>query len=47
MNTKELSTCFCTTEVESCREFYIKYFAAKAVFDCGWYAVVKISKKIS
>ncbi len=44
MKTKDLSTCFCTAEVESCREFYIKHFAAKAVFDCGWYVSLKIDK---
>ena len=33
----ELSTCFCTNDVDSCREFYTKYFAAKIIFDCGWY----------
>ncbi|MGF1734123.1 VOC family protein [Photobacterium satsumensis] len=44
MKTIELSTCFCTTEVDSCREYYIKYFAAKAVFDCGWYVMLKINQ---
>jgi uncharacterized glyoxalase superfamily protein PhnB len=37
MKTKELSTCFCTSDVDACREFYERYFAASAVFDCGWY----------
>lgn len=44
MKTKQLSTCFCTTEVDSCREYYTKYFAAKAVFDCGWYVMLKINQ---
>jgi predicted enzyme related to lactoylglutathione lyase len=44
MKTKKLSTCFCTTEVDSCREYYITYFAAKAVFDCGWYVILKIDQ---
>jgi uncharacterized glyoxalase superfamily protein PhnB len=33
----ELSTCFVTNAVETCREFYQRHFAAKTVFDCGWY----------
>ncbi len=44
MKTNKLSTCFCTTEVDSCREYYTKYFAAKPVFDCGWYVVLKMDK---
>ncbi|WP_087019584.1 VOC family protein [Thaumasiovibrio subtropicus] len=42
MKTNHLSTCFCTSEVDACRDFYIQHFAAKAVFDCGWYVVLKI-----
>ncbi|RKZ51179.1 MAG: glyoxalase [Candidatus Parabeggiatoa sp. nov. 3] len=37
MKTNELSTCFCTNDVDTCREFYQRYFSAKTVFDCGWY----------
>ncbi len=37
MKTNELSTCFCTNDVDACRSFYRRYFSAKAVFDCGWY----------
>ena len=44
MKTNELSTCFCTTEVDSCREFYKIHFSAKAVFDCGWYVILKINQ---
>ncbi len=44
MKTKDLSTCFCTTEVASCRDFYIKHFAAKTVFDCGWYVSLRIDQ---
>ena len=44
MRTNELSTCFCTTEVDSCREFYKSHFSAKAVFDCGWYVILKINQ---
>nr|WP_321460288.1 VOC family protein [uncultured Vibrio sp.] len=44
MKTNKLSTCFCTTEVDSCLEFYVKYFAAQVVFDCGWYVMLKIGQ---
>ena len=37
MKINELSICFCTNEVDKCREFYTKHFAAKIIFDCGWY----------
>ena len=37
MKTNELSTCFCTNDVDACREFYQRHFGAKIVFDCGWY----------
>jgi uncharacterized glyoxalase superfamily protein PhnB len=44
MKTNELSTCFCTNDVEGCREFYTEYFSAKAIFDCGWYVNLCIGK---
>jgi len=44
MEISKLSTCFCTPEVDSCREFYVKYFAAKVVFDCGWYVMLKVDQ---
>ncbi len=44
MKTNQLSTCFCTNKVDECRDFYIKYFAAKASFDCGWYVTLKINQ---
>lgn len=37
MHTEEISTCFCTPDIERCRDFYIRHFAAKVTFDCGWY----------
>ncbi len=37
MLTLELSTCFCTNEVDACRSFYQQHFAARLIFDCGWY----------
>ena len=44
MKTNELSTCFCTTKVDECREFYLEHFASKTVFDCGWYVTLKINQ---
>lgn len=44
MKTNELSTCFCTDDVDACREFYTRYFSAKAIFDCGWYVNLCIDK---
>ena len=42
MKTKELSTCFVTSEVDVCRQFYQRLFSAKAIFDCGWYVNLRI-----
>jgi len=42
VKTKELSTCFIVKNVDVCRNFYQNYFAAKAVFDCGWYVDLRI-----
>ena len=44
MKTTELSTCFCTNNVDACRDFYNQYFAARLVFDCGWYVNLKIGE---
>ena len=38
MDIAELSTCFCTKEIEKCRAFYTQYLGAKVTFDCGWYS---------
>ncbi len=45
MKTSELSTCFCTENVDACREFYQRHFDAKAEFDCGWYVSLVIGGK--
>jgi len=44
MKTNELSTCFCTNDIDSCREFYTQYFAAEVIFDCGWYVNLSIGE---
>ncbi|NTV48523.1 MAG: glyoxalase [Geobacteraceae bacterium] len=43
MKTNELSTCFITKNVDNCRDFYERHFAAKAIFDCGWYVNLRIA----
>lgn len=43
MKTNELSTCFCTDDVQACRDFYQKYFSAKVTFDCDWYVNMSIN----
>ena len=42
MKTSELSTCFVTTNVDACRDFYERHFSAQAIFDCGWYVNLRI-----
>jgi len=42
MKTNELSTCFVTSDVDACREFYQRYFSAKVIFDAGWYVNLRI-----
>ncbi len=44
MKTNELSTCFCTVDVDACREFYTRHFSARAIFDCGWYVNLRIGE---
>lgn len=43
MYANQLSTCFCTEQVDECRMFYTRYFDAKRVFDCGWYLTLQFS----
>lgn len=44
MNTLQLSACFCTMAVEQCKNFYIEYFSASTVFDCGWYVTLQVGQ---
>jgi len=44
MKTNDLSTCFCTNDVDACREFYQQHFSAKAIFNCGWYINLSIDE---
>jgi len=43
MKTHELSSCFCTNDVDACLEFYKQYFSASTIFDCGWYVNLQIN----
>lgn len=42
MKANELSTCFCTNDVEKCKDFYQRHFGARIEFDCGWYVNLRI-----
>ncbi len=42
-----LSPCIITTKVVESRDFYIKHFAAKVTFDCGWYVNLEFGKGAS
>ncbi len=42
MKTSELSVCFCTNDVDACRNFYSQHFSAETIFDCGWYVNLRI-----
>ncbi|MBC3831882.1 VOC family protein [Undibacterium amnicola] len=37
MRPSSLSPCIITSKVDESRDFYLKHFAAKLSFDCGWY----------
>ena len=37
MNLSALSPCIATRNIDDTRKFYVKYFQAKPIFDCGWY----------
>ena len=47
MNINSLSTAFTTDKVEESRNFYIKHFGAKVIFDCGWYVNLQFGNKSS
>ncbi len=47
MNINTLSAAFTTEKVEESRDFYIKYFGAKVIFDCGWYVNLQFGSELS
>ena len=42
-----LSACIATEKVEASRDFYVKHFGAKVIFDCGWYVNLEFGKRTS
>lgn len=42
MMIKSISTTLVTSTLNKSRAFYEQYFAAKPVFDCGWYVVLQL-----
>lgn len=47
MIANSLSPCITTTKVEESRSFYVRYFGAKVMFDCGWYVNLEFGKGAS
>ena len=42
-----LSPCISTEKVLESRDFYVKYFGAKVIFDNGWYVNLQIGRETS
>lgn len=47
MRALTLSTCVTTGRIDQSREFYVKYFGARVVFDCGWYVNLQFGNESS
>jgi uncharacterized glyoxalase superfamily protein PhnB len=47
MKAISLSPCIATALVTESRDFYVKHFGAKVVFDCGWYVSLEFGKGAS
>jgi len=47
MIAKTVSTAFTTDKVEETKNFYIKYFGATVIFDCGWYVNLEFGRESS
>ena len=43
MDIRTASATFTTSHLLETRRFYEKHFDAKAIFDCGWYVVLRLS----
>ncbi len=41
LTAESISTVFTTAKLEETRDFYVKYFGAKVIFDCDWYINLK------
>ncbi|MEI6847169.1 MAG: VOC family protein [Chlorobiaceae bacterium] len=44
MQLTSLSPCIITEKVFESRDFYVKHFGAKIVFDCGWYVNLEFER---
>ncbi len=42
MSLKKLSVTLVTSRLSEVKTFYETHFSAKAIFDCGWYVVLKL-----
>jgi uncharacterized glyoxalase superfamily protein PhnB len=42
-----VSACVTTGKMDETREFYVRYFVAEIVFDCGWYLDLQFGNKTS
>jgi len=40
-----LSPAFTTDRIVETRDFYVKYFGAKVIFDCGWYVNLQLGNE--
>ena len=47
MIANNISPCIATDDMEKSKNFYIKYFGAKVVFDCGWYVTLRCGRDSS
>ncbi len=47
MEISRLSSAFTTSKVDESRDFYVKYFGAKVIFDCGWYINLQFGSESS
>ena len=47
MKASSISAAFTTEKVIESRDFYVKHFAAKVTFDCGWYVNLEFGSKTS
>ncbi len=47
MIVNNISPCITTKKIKESKDFYIKYFDAKIIFDCGWYIDLRFGKNNS
>jgi uncharacterized glyoxalase superfamily protein PhnB len=47
MKANSISACIATNKVKETRDFYVKHFAARVTFDCGWYVNLRFGNDAS